>query len=97
MTTYHRNGRIIWWLRWFIRLTSLGLALLLLGLSLHEFLADRPPLTMNDVTVTAVFKATALLIMLAGAILAWRWARVGGILVLAGVLLFSLTNSLSSP
>jgi len=76
-------------LRWTARILGTLFVLLILVFALGEGMPRRWMLTPRD-----KFMFLALGVMLMGLVLAWKWAGVGGLLALAGCLLFHVVGGL---
>jgi len=82
---------IISTLRFFARLLSVLLTLVVVLMAIGEGFPSLSKLTTNELLLTI-----SLLIMLVGLLSAWKWELFGGILILVGFLAFFLINSFSS-
>lgn len=84
-------SKIVIAVRWIARLISILLLALVVMLALGEGFPS--PFTFTSIEFLLF---VALLIMLAGFILAWRNEGLGGLLILVGFLMFFLTNYIGS-
>jgi hypothetical protein len=82
-------------IRWLARLGGALMVILFVVFFVGESLGGDGPFLPGPLTVGEWLEMATLLIMAAGALLAWRWEAVGGALSLGGGLAFNVVESLS--
>jgi hypothetical protein len=82
-------------IRWLARISGALMAVLFVVFFVGESLGGDGPFPPGPLTVGEWLEMAALLVMSAGALLAWRWEAVGGALSLGGGLAFNAVESLS--
>jgi uncharacterized membrane protein YhdT len=85
------DSMMITLMRWLARLVGALMVVLFVVFFVGESLGGDAP---GHLTLGEWLEMAALLIMLAGALLAWRWEAVGGALSLGGGLAFNVVESL---
>lgn len=78
-------------LRYTARLFSILLIFIVISLTIGEAFPHPFQLSAKELLFTV-----ALLVMLAGLLLAWKWEGIGGSLIIAGFLIFVISNSIIS-
>ena len=81
-------------MRWLPRLAGALLVVLFVVFFIGESLGGEGLIPPVRLTLTEWLEIVALLVMSAGALLAWRWEALGGALSLGGGLAFNLVESL---
>jgi hypothetical protein len=81
-------------IRWLARIGGALMVVLIAVFFVGESLGGDGPLPVGSLAVGECLEMAALLIMAAGALLAWRWEAVGGALSLGGGLAFNAVESL---
>jgi hypothetical protein len=81
-------------MRWIARIVGTLMVVLFAVFFVGESLGGDGPFPVGSLTLVEWLEMVALLIMSAGALLAWRWEALGGALSLGGGLAFNVVESL---
>lgn len=90
------KDRLSLWTRWAARALGTALLLLVMLLFIGEGLLGEDTLNPLALSLPQDLLLLALLVALAGVVVAWRWEAIGAVLILGSVLLFESVNAINS-